>query len=381
MRPIRVAHVLNTIGLGGVPEAALHLMRSLACAPFDLRVFVMKRSDGEPDARSERRARFEELGIPITFADAAPEKLAVASDLCRWLDAERIDIVHTHSYKPNLYARLAALPCRASGVKLVAHYHNEYDNKWGKDGTLVLDRRLAGSSDALVAVSAAVQDHVASRLGIARDRIDVVPNGVEVERFAAGEHASARAALGLPATGPVVGVVGRISEQKGQEDFIRAAVPIAAAIPEAVFLVVGSADDERLHASLRRLVHDLVLDDRVRFTGHVTDMPALYAALDLLVAPSRWEGFGLMLVEGMAAGRPIVATAVGAIPEVVGLSGAAVLVPPADEVALAKAVTPLLLDPVRRAAMGAAGRRRANDFSWDVSGQRLATVYERILAR
>lgn len=381
LRKPRVAHVLNTIGLGGVPEAALHLMRALPPGRFDCRVYVMKRSDDEEEGRAERLARFEDAGVPVAFPRAAGEKLALASDLCAWLVAEGIDILHTHSYKPNLYARLAGLPCREGGLRIAAHYHNQYDNKWEKDGSLTLERLLARSSDALLAVSGSVRDHVAERLGVAPERVDVILNGVEAERFAGHDPAAARAKFGLPAGRPVVGIVGRISQQKGQEDFLRAAQLLAPRFPEALYLVVGSADDEKLLARMQGLAMELGLGDSVRFTGHVTDMPALYAALDVLVAPSRWEGFGLMLVEAMAAGKPIVASRVGAIPEVVGGSGAALLVPPADPAAIAEAVCALLAEPARRAAMGAAGRERARDFSWEASGRRLAAVYERILGR
>jgi glycosyltransferase involved in cell wall biosynthesis len=379
LRKPRVAHVLNTIGLGGVPEAALHLIRALPPGRFDCRVYVMKRSGDEEEGRGERLARFEEAGVPVSFPRAAGEKLAVASDLCGWLVAEGIDLLHTHSYKPNLYARLAGLPCRAGGLKIAAHYHNQYDNKWEKDGSLTLERMLSRASDALLAVSGSVREHVAERLAIAPERVDVILNGVEAERFAGLDPAAARAKFGLAPGRPVAGIVGRISQQKGQEDFLRAARLLADRFPEALFLVVGSADDDKLLARTQALAGELGLGDAVRFTGHVTDMPALYAALDVLVAPSRWEGFGLMLVEAMAAGKPIVASAVGAIPEVLGGSGAGILVPPADPAALAQAVAPLLADPGARAAMGAAGRERAGDFSWEASGRRLAAVYDRIL--
>jgi glycosyltransferase involved in cell wall biosynthesis len=109
-------------------------------------------------------------------------------------------------------------------------------------------------------------------------------------------------------------------------------------------------------------------------------MRSLYAALDVLVAPSRWEGSGLTLAEAMAAGRPIVASAVGAIPEVVGDVGAAILVPPGDPTAIATAVGALLAEPERRAAMGAAGQHRAAHFSWEEAGAHLATVYDRVLS-
>jgi glycosyltransferase involved in cell wall biosynthesis len=381
IRKPKIAHVLNSIGLGGVPEIALHILRTLPRGCFDLRLFVMKVSADETEGREHRLARFDEIGVPVTFPRAAAEKPAVMSDLCAWLVSEGIEILHTHSYKPNLYARLAGLPCRSSGLKMIAHYHNQYDNKWEKHGSLTLDRMLAQSTDALIACSESVRAHVAERLVVPPERIDLILNGVETGRFQGVDRAAARMKFALPAGRPVVGIVGRISQQKGQDDFLRAASLVTRKFPDALFLVVGSADDEKLLEQTKRLVSKLGLDAVVRFTGHVTDMPALYAALDVLVAPSRWEGFGLMLVEAMAAGRPIVASAVGAIPEVVGGSGAAMLVPPADAPAIATAVCALLGDPARCDKMSAAGQTRAAEFSWDASAGRLAAVYDRVLAR
>lgn len=379
MSPPRVAHVLNTVGLGGVPEAAWQLLRALPAGACDSRIYVLKRAAGEEEAREARADRYAAIGVPVAFPERDDAKLGGIGELAAWLAANAIDIVHTHSYKPNLYGRLAGLMCRPRGLGIVAHYHNQYDNKWEKDGSLVYDRLLADSTDALLACSASVGEYVAHQIGVPVERVDVILNGVEAERFAAGDRVAARAALDLPDDAVVLGCVGRISEQKGQEEFIRAAARVAAQFPRALFLVIGSADDEALPARLRALAADLDLGDRLRFTGHLSDMPAVHAALDVLVAPSRWEGFGLMLAEAMAAGKPIVATRAGAIPEVVVEDETALLTPVRDVPALAQAMLALLRDPARAAALGARGRVRARDFSWQRSAQRLQAVYQRVM--
>jgi glycosyltransferase involved in cell wall biosynthesis len=378
IRP-RVAHVLNSIGLGGVPEAAYHLIRALPRDAYQNRVYILKRAAGDEDAREGRAARFAEVGAAVSFPQREDAKLGGVGELAAWLLENRIDLLHTHSYKPNLYGRLAGLLCRYTGLKMIAHYHNQYDNKWEKDGGLIYDRTLAHASDALIACSGSVAEHVAERIGVAPQRVDVILNGVEAGRFAAADRLQARAALGLPPDVPAIGCVGRISEQKGQEEFIRAATLVRREFPSAIFLVVGSADDDKLLARMQALVAQLDLGATVRFTGHLSDMPVVYAALDVLAAPSRWEGFGLMLAEAMAAGRPIVAARAGAIPEVVVEDETALLVPPRDAPALAAALLRVLRDPALARRLGAAGVVRARDFSWERSGAALDTVYQRVL--
>jgi glycosyltransferase involved in cell wall biosynthesis len=375
----RVAHVLNSIGLGGVPEAAYHLIRTLPRDAYDNRVYVLKRAAGDEDAREGRAARFAGLGAEVSFPQREDAKLGGVGELAAWLLENRIDLLHTHSYKPNLYGRLAGLLCRYDGLKIVAHYHNQYDNKWEKDGGLIYDQTLAHASDALIACSDSVGCHIAERIGVAPERVDVILNGVEGARFAGVDRLHARAELGLPADVPVIGCVGRISEQKGQEEFIRAAALVRREFPNALFLVVGSADEEKLLARMQALVAELDLGATVRFTGHLSDMPVVYAALDILAAPSRWEGFGLMLAEAMAAGRPIVAARAGAIPEVVVENATALLVPPRDAPALAQALLDVLRDPALARRLGEAGVVRARDFSWERSGAALDALYRRVL--
>jgi glycosyltransferase involved in cell wall biosynthesis len=376
-RPPVVAHVLNAMGLGGVPQVALQLLRRLPPDRFDLRVYSLRRAAGDEDARDALRMRLEEHGVPVVFPRVKGSMLVVA-DLCDWLVTEGVDLVHTHSYRPNLQGRLAALPLRENGVRIVAHYHSAHDDKRDRDGTLTLERSLTAVTDRVVACSQAAGDHVADLLGVPPERLTVVHNAVDTARFAGGDRAAARAALGIPDDRPVVALVGRIDEQKGQDDYVRAASLVRAAHPDALLLLVGSTAKDDVAEPIRDLIRAEGVEDVVRFTGYVDDMPGLYAAIDVLAAPSRSEGFGLMLVEAMAAGVPIVASAAGAIPEVVG-DGPALLVPPRDPAALATAVNRVLDDHDAARAMAAAGRERARAFSWERSAAKLERVYDEVL--
>jgi glycosyltransferase involved in cell wall biosynthesis len=382
---IRVGHVINSIGLGGVPEAAWHLLRGLPPTRYQRHLFVLSQAAGDMEARLQRLGRFSEAGIEVELAPPGASLLERQGALGRWLRRTGIDLLHTHSYKPNLHARAAAAAQGRCAPYIVAHYHNQYDNKWEADGSLAFDAQLADASDALVACSASVAQHVQERLGLDAGRVEVVPNGVDTGRFQPMERAAARQRLGLVREEadlhrPMVGIVGRLCRQKGQDLFLRAAAQLAQRWPQVHWVVIGSADEAAVGTELRELAGTLGLaEPSVRWTGHTQDMQAAYGALDLLVAPSRWEGFGLMLVEAMACGTPILGTRAGAIPEVLGESRCGRLVAAEDVDALAAAIGELLSQPGLLAEMAAAGPRRAAAFSWQESAARLDRLYARVL--
>jgi glycosyltransferase involved in cell wall biosynthesis len=378
---IRIAHVINSAGLGGVPEAAYHLLRALPAERYDRRLYVLRRPPGDHESRAARLGRFDAAGVPVSYPSEEIGHLDLVAALGAWLRAERIAILHTHSYRPNRFARLAGAVARMGGLRVVAHYHNQYDDKWARGDSLAVERMLAPHTDAMVACSASVRDHVAERVGVVPCGITVVYNGVDLGRFAAErDPAAARAALGLPHGAPLVGLVGRLCAQKGQEDLIRAAPAILRRHPGVRFVLAGEADDPATERALRALAADLGVAEAFHFAGFVQDVAALYAALDLVVAPSRWEGFGLALAEAMAAGRPIVAARAGAIPEVVAEGETALLTAPADPGALAEAVATLLSAPAQMADLGRRGRLWAARFSWERSGAALDALYQRLIA-
>jgi glycosyltransferase involved in cell wall biosynthesis len=373
MSKLKVAHVINGMGFGGVPPIVQQLMAALPRDRYDLVLYCLKRH-GDHAGRRARLEEFHNAGFPVRFPEADETTLQVVGRLCEWMDADSIDVLHTHSYKPNLVARMAGLLSRRPSLRIVAHYHNFYDDKWTSEGTLPLDRRLTRSSDRLIACSDAVRAHMAERLQVASDSIEVILNGVDYARFSAVHDLGAlRSSLGIPATARVVASIGRVSRQKASDDVVRAARTICDARSDCVFVMAG-ADDDPFAPTVRQMVADLGLADRVLFTGHLSDIAPLYALADVVVMPSRWEGFGLVLVEAMAAGRPLVTTAVGPIPEVVG-EGSALLIPPDAPGELARAVLALLDSPRLAGALAARGRERARRFSWARAGERLDALY------
>lgn len=364
---LRVAHVLNSPGRGGVPRVAHALVQH--CDPGEVASHVFYLKAGAETGPGEDL--FDDMDIPRRVA-ATSSKASAMTELVAFLEQHRIDILHCHSFRPNLYARMAGAVLKPTGLRIVAHYHNDYSDKWSAD-VLLLEQRLANLTDAGVAVSASVAEQVAARVGLA---CEVVHNGIDPARVCGGSREIGRASFGFSPDHIVIGLVGRICRQKGVDSFVEAARRVARRLPTARFVIVGDGEDAALTASLEQGIARDRLTDRIRFSGHRSDMATVYAALDLLVAPSRWEGFGLVLVEAMAAGVPVLACRVGGIPAVVG--DAAELVATADNDALSDRMLALATCPERRAALAAAGRCQAARFDWRVAADQTTALYRRL---
>jgi phosphatidylinositol alpha-mannosyltransferase len=230
-------------------------------------------------------------------------------------------------------------------------------------------RQVSGRIDAAVAVSGAAAAFLRRVVDLP---LEIVPNGVDVRAFA---HPG-RPVEGLP-TGPKILWVNRLDPQKGFEIMLRAFDRVASEVVGAHLLVAGDGRDRAL---LRSLPADL--RSRILRLGTVAhgDLPRYHAAADVFVSPATGqESFGIVLVEAMAAGVPVVASDIAGYREVIrdGVDG--LLVPPGDPNALAAAIRRVLSEPKLAASLSAAGRARAETFSWDVVAPRLEAVYDRVL--
>ncbi|WP_158220609.1 glycosyltransferase family 4 protein [Kineosporia sp. A_224] len=386
-----VAHVLGTPGTGGVPVVAHALLRRLP--GWRPHLYYLTDRTADPVRRDVAVAALQAAGVVVRLvpADVARDKERAVDTVAGWVAQDGVRLVHTHSTRPNRYGRLAAL--RVPGVRVVAHYHNHYDDKWS-DGSadLDLERRLAARTDHLVACSESVRDHVVDRLGVGADRVTVLRNGVDAERFAHGDGARVRQGLGVAPGTTVIGAVGRLCAQKAPDDVLEAVAPIllqrngsGGSGPRAELWFVGAPDDAALAAALERRAAGLGVAGAVRFLGYRADVPDVYAALDVVVLASRWEGFGLVVAEAMAAGRPVVATDVGGVGEAAGtgLSGgpAALLVPPGDVAALRAGVADVLARPALAADLALRGVGRSATLGWGEAAAALDVLYRDVLSR
>lgn len=363
---LRVAHVLNSPGCGGVPRVVEALVRHANPDRIAPHVFYLKSGAG-PNP-------YTDLGIPVRAAQSA-SKAAAMLDLVAFLDNNKIDVLHTHSFRPNLYGRMAGAALRKSGLRIVAHYHNDYRAMWTEEAVYT-ERHLARVTDIGFAVSSAVASQVAETVGLV---CEIAENGVDLRRVTGGNRAQARRGFGLSESDFAVGLVGRVCHQKGVDTFVEAALLCLEQARHMQFVIVGHAEDAALHARLTTRIEDAGVAHRIRFLGQRDDMANVYAALDLLTAPSRWEGFGLMLAEAMAAGVPVVASNAGGIPGVLGPAG--VLVPPDNSAVLSKVCLAVAADPAQRSDLIRLGLVQAQRFGWSKTAARITRHYERIVGK
>jgi glycosyltransferase involved in cell wall biosynthesis len=265
------------------------------------------------------------------------------------------DIVHTHLAKAGALGRVAA---RLAGTRLVVHtYHGSvFRGYFGQRETAVyvrIERALARMTTRIVAITSGQKADLVS-LGIAPgSKIVEIPLGLDLEQFAELPTLDeALAVLGLPRDGRYVAIVARLVPIKDVVTFLRALSRVTASLPDVRGLVVGDGPER---VALEGVARDLGLADRCHFLGWRADLPNVYAASDVVALSSLNEGSPVSIIEAMAAGRAVVATAVGGVPDVVN-DTTGILVRAGDDHGLGDAILSLLADPERRAVLGRNGR-------------------------
>jgi glycosyltransferase involved in cell wall biosynthesis len=296
-------------------------------------------------------------------AAASVRSVSALIRLCRAVDAA---LLHANGSRAMAYAGLTG---RLAGRPTLWHVRVA-------DSDGLVDRALGAMATVVIAPSRAV----VRRFPWARAKIRLIPNGVDLRRFAPRLPSTAlRATLEVPPSAPVVVSIGRHVAEKGYGHLIEAAALVARTKPAVHWVLVG---DGELTRELAGQARRLGLASQMHFTGWRDDVADVLALADVFVLPSQNEGFGRVLVEAMAMGRAVVATAVGGIPEIVLDGETGLLVGPASPVAFAGAVRALLDDPVRAARLGAAGRARAEStFSLGAHVDAVERVYAEVLGR
>ncbi len=350
---MKVVTVLRSLKSGGAERHALQLMKGLRARGHEaLYAGPMKGWLGQ----QLRAEGFDGIDLPLSGLYDLPSVVRLA------LYARRVgaDLIHGHLTRGAWYAGLAA---KLAGLPNVATAHSDNAGKH------------FGRADRIIAVSQAVADFLV-REGYERSRIRMVHHGIAdiATRLPAGTREATRRSLGLKADEPALLMAARIVPAKGHDTALRALARLG---DQPWTLLVAGDHHGDLGPQMQVLAQELGIAGRVRFLGLREDVPALMAAADVLLAPSRREALSLTLLEASACGLPIVATRVGGIGEVVEEGASGFLVAPDDPPALAAALAPLLADAGLRARCGARARQRFEaGFLEDAMFDKTVAVYQ-----
>jgi glycosyltransferase involved in cell wall biosynthesis len=374
---VRVAQVVTRFiaGAGGV---ALRGAQALDRDRFSVTILSQ---DGGPLFAEAERAGLQVVRLRHMRPELSPsEDPRALNELKERLAEGGFEIVHTHSAKAGALGRLAAHRLGVPGIVHTLHgfpFH-EFQSRIRRHAYIETERRLGRITDQFLAVGAAVAAE-AIRLRIAPpERIRTIASAIDpvgLEPASPATRSAARLLIGLPASAKVVGTVGRLDYQKAPADMVAAARGLTDA--DVRFVWVGGGP---LRDSIQRLIDREGLASRFLLLGERDDVKRLLPAFDVFAMASRYEGLPCAVVEAIAAGIPVVATAVNAVPEVVIPGRTGLLVPPAAPDQLGRALAYLLYHPQEAAEMAVAARSALGDrFRPDELGRDLTEVYSRAL--
>jgi glycosyltransferase involved in cell wall biosynthesis len=357
---MRILHLIPDLELGGAQRMLGYAAAAMERDRYRLHVAHWGKA-------SALQSEMEQLGIPVLHLEGGPSLVRLARSFGRQVRRLQPDVVHTHLFDADLIGIPTA---RALGVRRCCSTIHSFSffssprHRWRYRWVLTPLVR------SFFAVSHALADFLVQECRLPASRVRVIVNGVDTARFAPAVGAAPRSA-----PGPTVGVLTRLDSRKGLPHLIQAIGQLRADLPGIRLLIAGDGEER---VTLERQAGSLGLAGQVVFAGTVNEPEGFYRRLDLFVLPSLDEAFGLVLLEAMAAGLPVVGTRVGGIPEILEDGHQGLLVSPADSRAIAAAIRTLWEDPSRRSRMAEAARRRARHFDVGRTAKQLQAAYEEL---
>lgn len=391
MEKIKVAHVITRFDKGGSAENTFLTVRGLDKKKYDVLLIKglsqeSRMSEQEETAVEMNLSDAEKNGVRIINLSSLVRNIAPVQDiralfaLMSIFKKEKPRIVHTHTSKAGILGRWAAFFAKVPIMVHTPHGHVfwGYFNKWITAVFVFLERLTARITDRIITLTEQEKkDHL--QFAIAPEgKFSVIHSGVDLSKFSgATAHASEmKNKLGIPEETFVVGTVGRLTPVKGHKYLFEAAVKVVRQRPDILFVFLG---DGELLTELTDMSSSLGIKDHVKFLGWRLDVADVMATFDIFVLPSLNEGMGKVLVEAMAMRKPIIASNVGGIPDLVnhGLNG--LLFPPADADAMADAIVTLHGEPSKAKRMAEKGKVIAAGYRADAMIQKIDRLYDEIL--
>jgi glycosyltransferase involved in cell wall biosynthesis len=364
-RRIRVVQLLATGTNGGAQEAVFNLVSRMDLERYE--VTIVSLSPGSAVRKLERH------GFPVTVINEPDDAIAVGA-LAAHLAELRADVIHNHMYRAEIVGTKAALALAEAGHRkpfVVSTVHSSRVRSGEDRAELV---RLGQAIDHLIVVSRSIEDKIVGEGRTATPR-SLIHNGVDLERYDHQEPCcTLRDEYGMEPGAQIVGVVGRLEPEKGHPTLLEAWPLVLREVPSAYLLVVGEGSRRE---ALEQQARELRIAHRVVFTGRRDDVPAVTAALEVAVLPSYREAQGLSILEAMALSRPVVASNVGGIPEMIEDGRTGLLVEPHDAQALAAAIARLLKDHQLADTLGRGGHDLVHDqFCVQLMVNAISAIYD-----
>lgn len=366
-----VAHVFKATGLSGSEAHLLSLARGLRDEGFESHLIILIDPTRSPDILI-RAAQAQ--GTPTHRVHLNHDlDLFSVPKIKTILDSINAQIVHTHLIHGDLFGTLAA------GERVVVQSRHN-DDKFRRNIVIkLLTRSLASRAKTIIAISDSLANFVRDVEGVTPSKITRIHYGLDPnEVIGKAKAGTLREEIKIKDS-PLIGAVGRLTEQKGFDYLLEAFARVRDNVKEAHLVIAG--DGERRHA-LESKAQSLNIADAVHFLGWRDDVPSIMIDLDVLIVPSLWEGFGLVTLEAMALSKPIIASKVSALPEIISHDETGLLVSPADSAALADSILNLLRDPLKAKTMGQRGRARLEkEFTVQRMARQHVTVYKEAASR
>jgi glycosyltransferase involved in cell wall biosynthesis len=369
---MKVLHLINTLSAGGAELQLLTLCRYLKRHGIEsivacLREYVQGSRSLRPD--------FEREGMRvITLRAEGRYDLCFPGRLVGLLRQEQPEILHTHLPRADFAGAVGHLLCPS--IPWICSVHDTYNGSWSAEWSLALCSLFWRRADGVIVISHAVKDWLVEERHVPPEKVTLIHYGIEPEGFA-------RRATDLRKTWSlegraVVGSIGRLEPRKAHDRLIKAMPALLEQVPNASLLIAGH-DPWGYGKDLHALIAELGVEEQVRIVGFQADIASFLGALDVFAFASRSEGFGQVVIEAMAAGKPVVARRIPPLTEIVVDGGTGLLVEPEKPEAFARAVSWLLMHPEEAQHMGMQGRERiSSHFSAEKMVAKVMSLYDEL---
>lgn len=372
----KVLHIQKVGNIAGSENHLLTLLPLLKDYGYNLEMIVLNHKNNPSDSPDLFVKKMTEKGITTEIFELKnkhfnPDLIHL---LINKINQEKYDLVHTHLIHADLYGMIAA---KITGVKVIVstrHNDNLFRRKFPWNLLINFNIKLANH---LICISESLKQFTIKYEDTPKDKVTVIHYGFNPKNIQG--NCNWRKEFNWDEETKIIGIVARLIEQKGHSTLLKAMSQVLPQFPNTKLVIIG---DGILRQSLQEYSEKLGINSQVYFLGYQQNAAEMMGGFDIFIHPSRWEGFGLVFLEAMAANLPIIATNVSAIPEIVEQEKTGLLVPKDDHQALANAICKLLSNPTLAKKMGEKGRKKLEKyFTVDVMAQKTANLYEQLLSK